>query len=345
MRAVVVNCSYRHYNLGARKLRDWLVGEGWEVEYYNGDPGFFVEGVDLVALSVIFSWDVGVAREIALRVKGEVWCGGPGMSALGKWWERETGRKAVVGLDWRFERQRGEYKMTFASRGCPVGCWFCMVPKLEGKEFTLDWEFEPAVMLCDNNLSALPVEFQEHILKRYAERGMKLYDTNSGFEPRTFTEETYRRWRGKHGWAWRFAFDEYDEWKYVQPMMEILKGEGNSSKRVYVLVGNETMEQCYERACKVVEWGGCPYVQPVMPLNALSRDELMIRHDWTFETLKGFQTYYNGWVWRTVPIDEFEIKGKRPFQHLRHDWWVMGFQGYAETKQVLEGKRCTPKVI
>jgi hypothetical protein len=34
-RAIVINCSHPHYNLGAAKLRDWLLREGWNV---TGDP-------------------------------------------------------------------------------------------------------------------------------------------------------------------------------------------------------------------------------------------------------------------------------------------------------------------
>ena len=44
---------------------------------------------------------------------------------------------------------------TFASRGCPVGCGFCIVPAMEGREFTLIPEFKVRPILCDNNLSAL----------------------------------------------------------------------------------------------------------------------------------------------------------------------------------------------
>jgi hypothetical protein len=63
-----------------------------------------------------------------------------------------------------------------------VGCWFCIVPKIEGSDFTFDWDFQPAPVLCDNNLSALPVEYQEHIIRRYQETGVRLMDAQSGFE-------------------------------------------------------------------------------------------------------------------------------------------------------------------
>jgi hypothetical protein len=313
--AIVVNCSAKHYNLGARKLTDWLGNNGYRVSYYDGDPLLFVYGADLVCLSVVFSWHAPIARKIALRVKhtAEVWCGGPGMFALANWWKQETGLECVRGLDGRFERQRGDYLMTFASRGCPVGCYFCIVPKIEGLSFTLDWEFQPAAVLCDNNLSALPADFQDHIIHRYQAAGVKLKDANSGFEPRTFTEDTYRRWKPILRGPWRFALDEMRELPDVERMMKILKGESARRKQVYVLIGNEPIEACYERAMKVIEWGGEPYCQPLMPLNALDKDQLKVAHDWTWQQLKDFARFYNRHFWRKFPITDYSNrKGEAP---------------------------------
>lgn len=315
-RALVVNCSGDRYNLGAHKLRDWLIEQGYTVVYENGDPGMFALGFDLVALSVIFSWDAPVAREIALRVNAdsEVWCGGPGMFALAGWWRSETGIECVRGIDPRFEKQRGDYRMTFASRGCPVGCYFCIVPKLEGLNFTLDWDFQPAPILCDSNLSALPLEFQRHIIRRYREEGVTLKDANSGFEPRTFDAKTFERWEPVLGSApWRFAFDTTDEERWVKPMMDTLRDVSPYRKRVYCLIGNEPFEECYARAEKIIAWGGEPFVQPMVPLNALSRDNLKIVHDWTFQKLKDFARYYNRWLWRSMLLTEYSNrKNERP---------------------------------
>jgi hypothetical protein len=314
-----VNCSAPHYNLGAQKLRDWLSNHGYQIQYWDGDPGFFASGADLVCLSVIFSWDALTARRIALQVKddSEVWCGGPGMYALEKWWKQETGLNCIRGLDWRFERQRGDYKMTFASRGCPVDCWFCIVPKIEGKSFNLDWDFRPASILCDNNLSALPVEFQKHIIRRYQETDTLLEDANSGFEPRTFDESTYQRWREILRGPWRFALDEVGELDDVERMMAILRDQRPDLKRVYVLIGNEPVAACQERVQKVIEWGGEPHCQPVLPLNALDREQFIVRHDWTVQKLKDFARWANRWIWRSVPLSKYQPRnGDRPFRHI-----------------------------
>jgi hypothetical protein len=317
--ALVVNCSAPHYNLGAAKLADWLATQGYAVTPWAGDPGAFSFGYDLVCLSVIFSWHAPIARDIALRVESEVWCGGPGMTALVHWWKTETGRDCTPGIDARFDHQRGDYPFTFASRGCPVGCWFCVVPKLEGLAFTLDWDFRPASVLCDNNLSALPDAFQDHILARYAASGVKLLDCNSGFEPRTFTADTYQRWRGKFKGAWRFAYDEQRERPEVEAMMRLLAAESARKKQVYVLVGNESIDACHERAQQVIAWGGEPHCQFVLPLNWLGDpDAIRPRHDWTYQLGRDFCRYYNTRGWRSYPISEYKprVNEPEPFKRL-----------------------------
>lgn len=314
-KAIVVNCSKPYYNLGAQKLTDWLRDEGYRVHYSEGDPGLFGLDADLICLSVIFSWHAPVAVEIALRMKdkAEVWCGGPGMFALVNWWKEHTGLECTRGLDPRFEQQRGDYRMTFASRGCPVNCYFCIVPRIEGTQFTLDWEFRPAQILCDNNLSALPAEFQDHIIERYRNTGVALRDANSGFEPRTFTEDTYQRWKPILKGPWRFALDDMVELPDVERVMRILKAVSSRRKQVYVLVGNEPIEACYERAIKVIEWGGEPYCQPLIPLNALSRDHLKVAYDWTWQKLKDFTRYFNRHIWRSIKLAEYSNrKGEQP---------------------------------
>ena len=316
MKALVVNCSPGHYNLGAAKLADWLRSQAWDVEAVEGDPGMFALGYDLVALSVIFSWHALTAREIALRVKDscEVWCGGPGVFALARWFRDETGLDVHRGLDWRFERQRGDYEMTFASRGCPQGCWWCIVPKAEGLAFSLDWDFVPARILCDNNLSQLPVDFQEHIIRRYEESGVPLRDANSGFEPANLDEATFRRWEpllSRTRAPWRFAFDEERERVEVLRVLRMLGDLPPYRKRVYCLVGHEPIEQCYDRAKTIVAEGGEPFVQHIRQLNYLGGPWKM-RHDWTEKMAIDFQRYWNRYVWRSAPIWEYRHRKYEP---------------------------------
>jgi hypothetical protein len=323
MRALVVNCSAPHYSLGAAKLANWLRRDGHDVTEAKGDPGMFALGFDLVALSVIFSWHAPVALAIAQRVKAasDVWCGGPGIARLSGWWKRETGLEAVVGLDQRFEREAGAYPMTFASRGCPVGCWFCIVPKIEGSQFTLYHDFTPAPILCDNNLSALPVDFQEHIIRRYQAAGQRLVDAESGFEPATFDAGTFDRWRAILRGPWRFAYDEMAERDQVRRTFEILAPVRSRMKQVYVLAGNEPIEQCYQRAMEVIEWGGEPHVQYLRPLDWLG-DRATLRHrfDWSDQAGRDFCRFFNRRIYKSAPIREYlpRLNEPPPFASVAH---------------------------
>lgn len=212
---------------------------------------------------------------------------------------------AEIGGDYPDAVARHNPMATFASRGCPVGCWFCIVPKMEGRAFTLLPDFEPRPVLCDNNLSALPADYQDHIVARYLDADMPLLDANSGFEPRTFTEDVYRRWKPINRGPWRFAYDDQAERSYVQSVMQMLAGEAPRRKQVYTLIGNEPRAACLDRIREVIAWGGEPYAQPYMKLNALDRKP-HVRFDWTASELRRVQRWVNGRFWKYTDLDSYD---------------------------------------
>lgn len=313
MKVLVVNCSEKYYNLGARKIADWLREQGHDVETSNGMKKVSC-AYDLVCLSVVFTWHAPLAAKVANMVKAnsEVWCGGPGMTHLADYWKEQTGLACTIGLDHRFELQRGNYQWGFAARGCPgMGteekpkpCWFCDVWKIEGTKYTYDWGFQPTPFLCDNNLSAQPDLYQWYTIEKYKRTGIKLTDANSGFEPATFTEDTYFNWKQILRGPWRFALDTTKELPDVKRMMGILKDEPARRKRVYVLVGNEPIQQCYERARYIILNGGEPHCQAVMAHDTLTKTPI-IWHDWTERKLQDFCRFFNRWLWRSVSLAEY----------------------------------------
>lgn len=193
---------------------------------------------------------------------------------------------------------------TTASRGCPVGCYFCIVPAMEGKTFTLISDFPVRPILCDNNLSALPADYQRHIIGRYKAVGMMIEDANSGFEPRTFTDEVYARWQEVNRGPWRFAFDDMAERSYVERVMVMLKAEPPKRKRVYTMIGNEPVAACLERIEQVIAWGGEPHAQPYMKLVTL-RKRPHVQHDWSHQLLIDMARWCNGHAWRQCKFGEF----------------------------------------
>lgn len=261
---------------------------------------------DTVFLSVAFTWrlDEAAARAAFYRALGKrVQAGGPALF-LPKM-RHELHDIAEVGSHLPDAIARHNPQATIASRGCPVGCWFCIVPAMEGREFTLLPDFPVRPILCDNNLSALPEDYQRHIIGRYKAEGTPLLDANSGFEPRTFDDECYSRWRAINRGPWRFAYDDEAEGADVERVMRMLRAEPAKRKRVYVLIGNEPFESCMARIQRVIDWGGEPHVQPLMKLNALTR-EPWVRFDWTAQKLRDVARWANGWVWKRAPFSEYD---------------------------------------
>lgn len=253
---------------------------------------------DTVFLSVAFTWklDDAYQRAVFWRSQGlRVRAGGPGLFTRKHYLAdvAELGGtlpsgEAVV---------RHNPMATIASRGCSVGCWFCIVPKMEGRTYTELPDFPVRPVLCDNNLSDLAREYQEHIVGRYLATGVPLLDANSGFEPRTFDEEVFRRWSPILKGPWRFGFDEATEGADVERAFRLLKDVSPRRKQVYTMIGHEPFDVCMERIRRVIAWGGEPYAQPFMKLNALEKRPA-IRHDWTPRLLSDVARWVNRRGWR-----------------------------------------------
>lgn len=270
---------------------------GGFAEWTDGDTAY---------LSVAFTWllDKAYSRAIWYRALGyKVRAGGPALFLVKM--QHELAEVADVGGDIPDAIARHNPQATMASRGCPVGCWFCIVPAMEGKEFTLIPDFPVRPILCDNNLSALPTDYQRHIIARYQAEGVPLLDANSGFEPATFGRDTYLRWKQILRGPWRFAYDESKEGEDVQRVMSILADEPVKRKRVYVLIGNEPFDECMARIERVIAWGGEPHVQPVMKLNALERRP-WVRFDWTEQRLRDVARWANAWVWKKATFADYD---------------------------------------
>src|SRR5262245_55151640 len=270
----------------------------------------WIEG-DVAHLSVAFTWKLDEARARAqwYRALGyRVRAGGPATFVR----KAYLADVAEVGGEFPDAVRFHHPLATIASRGCPVGCWFCIVPKMEGRDFTLLPEFPVRPILCDNNLSALPADYQEHIVARYRAEGVPLLDANSGFEPRTFDDEVYARWAPINRGPWRFAYDDMPEREYVRRVMSMLRELPPKRKRVYVLIGNEPFAACLERIREVIAWGGEPHVQPLMKLNALDRVP-WVRFDWTHRTLIDVARWANRRLWRYMPFEGYRgaIKSAR----------------------------------
>lgn len=278
------------------------------------DKGQWIKGVAhwregaTAFISVAFTWRLPEARKIAeyYRALGcTVRAGGPGVFTQRKY----LADVAEIGGEIPDTITRHNPMATRASRGCPVGCWFCIVPKMDGKTFTLLDNFPVRPILCDDNLSALPAEFQDHIVARYQTEGVPLLDANSGFEPATFDEEVFHRWAPILKGPWRFGFDEATEGEAVARAFRILRDVSPRRKQVYTMIGHEPFDVCMDRIYRVIAAGGEPYAQPFMKLNALVK-EPAIRHDWTALRLRQVQRWTNRHLWRKTKFEDYDASAK-----------------------------------
>lgn len=272
---------------------------------------------EVAYLSVAFTWKLPEAyqRAVWYRALGyRVLAGGPGVFTR----RHYLADVAEIGGSIPDAVARHNPQATIASRGCPVGCWFCVVPKMEGREFTLLPDFPVRPVLCDNNLSALPTEFQDHIVSRYRDAGVPLLDANSGFEPMTFDEEVYRRWKPINKGPWRFAYDEQRERAEVERVMQMLKREPAKKKRVYVLIGNEPVASCLDRLNEVIAWGGEPHAQPYIKLNSLEKRP-QIRFDWNEQLLRDMARWANRRYWRCTKFSGYRRSAHTAREADRYD--------------------------
>lgn len=275
---------------------------------WSGGLAEWVDG-DTTCISVAFTWKLeeALSRAVFAKAQGlKVKVGGPAVFLTSM--QKVFNDIAEVGGDYMDAVYQHNSSATFASRGCPVGCWFCIVPKMEGREFTLIPDFPVRPVLCDNNLSGLPADYQDYIIARYREAGVKMTDANSGFEPLTFTTEVYERWKplvNEGGGPWRFAYDEMKERDRALHCMRMLKDEPQKRKRVYVLIGNEPFEDCMRRITETISEGCEPHVQPFIKLNSYHR-EPHAQFDWTVQKLKDVARWANGFAWKRAPFSEYD---------------------------------------
>lgn len=280
-------------------MSEWI---GGLAEWDEGDTTY---------LSIAFTWllDKAANRAMIARALGKrVIAGGPALFL--KSMRHEIEDFAEIAKDYPDAVARHNPAATFASRGCPVGCGFCIVPAMEGRDFTLIPDFPVRPILCDNNLSALPADYQDYIIRRYQDADVPLLDANSGFEPITFTPDVYARWKGLVNAGrgpWRFAYDETKERTQVLAVMRMLADEPQRRKRVYVLVGNEPFNDCMRRIQEVIDHGCEPHVQAVMKLAALEKHP-WVRFDWTDRKLRDVMRWANArpMLWKRIPFSDYD---------------------------------------
>ena len=251
----------------------------------------------------LFIPDSGIELEI----------GGPAATAMPEYIEENTGVKPHIGLDERFEHVQGQYQATFSSRGCPRGCKFCLVPKLEGRkmieydDFTIPVGANPYV--SDNNILATSPRHQELVVEKL--RHVRNLDFNSGFDDRIFSHDPERYWKLYKETkleAWRFAYDVPEQKEEVTACAKFLRGKGVDYRHIIVfcLVGfpGTTFREALGKLDYLKKIETSPYPMRYRPLDTIDRNTLP--PGWQPGQMERLFAYYgNPFVWRSCEWKDF----------------------------------------
>lgn len=313
---LLINCSRPNYNLAIEKMKVFYGDRAVEgVTVFD----LFVPEYDAVCFSVIFSWDVPNAisqAKYAISNGKQVMIGGGGTMVNRNYIERETGVKPIYKVVPELENVDAQFKMVYFTRGCVEKCHFCIVPKIEGQNIILNRKSRPAKVLMDNNLSELPVEYQEYIVEQYLGSGVTSVDANSGFEPKGINEYVVNLFDQLPLRWWRIGFDEIGEEKQFVESVKIIQAISKKKIRAYTMIGHEPVEQCRYRCEKVIELGCEPVPQAYIKLGALNKIP-DVQHDWDLLKLKDFQRFfYQPALWRKLKLENYapRVDGKRSFK-------------------------------
>lgn len=157
-----------------------------------------------------------------------------------------------------------DYSLGFTTRGCVRNCYFCIVPRKEGKitrwQHPCEWVIHDKAKLLDNNWYADPEWFFE-TSQWFIDHEIKI-DVNQGMDIRLITPEIAQQLEKLRWFApIHFAFDDDKETKAVLDGIEILKDAGmgstlRSSGFFYVYCHNDQHYDSAVNRCRILKKEG-----------------------------------------------------------------------------------------
>lgn len=229
---------------------------------FVGAPPLIRPEADEVHVSVTFTWDKPVAESLAEHWRAfypVVRIGGPAYDdPAGEF----TGRYTRPGV-------------TFTSRGCPNDCWFCFVPKREGKLRELT-NIVPGNIVQDNNLTACSSVHLDRVFAMLAtQHGVEFA---GGLEAARVTPRFIDRLRDVSLRQLFLAYDSGDRWPIVRRAFDRLTTAGLRRRqlRCFVLSGfdGDSVDAAEARCEQVWDTGGLPFVQLYVGVDGVRRQEV-----------------------------------------------------------------------
>jgi len=309
MKILVVNIDSTIKNLALQKIVMYHKGKGHRVRQINDDLPYSLlkESYDKVYVSCIFSWN----KERCKKWEDIADIGGSGYSLTKE-------------LPPEIDAMKPKINMGFATRGCIRQCYFCIVPKKEGKirkaEDVYDiWDGKAKdIIFLDNNILALPAVFFK-ICKQLKKEGLGV-DFNQGLDHRLLTDKICKqlfslRYGGHSGGKIRFAFDDVSYERTVLKALNMLKNHGMKdwNTRWYVYVGvKDTIDTVLQRVNIIRDWKQAAFVMR-------DRDPI-VRNNKDFDKIYSWST--NIWAYASTTFPEFNQDYAKNTLKSRQDYFL-----------------------
>lgn len=162
-----------------------------------------------------------------------------------------------------------DYDVGFTSRGCDRGCYFCVVPKKEGKFHIVQHPSEfhdpshKSIMLLDNNI-LLDKDWFFEVTDWIMANDMKV-DFNQGLDLRLMDKDIAKRIADlKPMKYWHFAFDSMNYRDSVIDGIKMLRDAGvniRNKTNIYVYLHDDSQYEDALERCKILrELDALPYI-------------------------------------------------------------------------------------
>jgi pyruvate-formate lyase-activating enzyme len=300
--------------LGLLKLSAYHKGKGDTTELVRGCKEV-ERKPDRVYVTSLFTWAWKPVWDAVRYYKrrfptAEIWLGGLYASLLPEHATRSGADRVYVGLFKEAENLLPDYSLVpewdgsiiFSSRGCNRNCFFCAVPRLEGKLNSVKHSIKhliypghTRVIFWDNNILQSPA--WKSIFDELEELDLKV-DFNQGLDARLITEEVAERLADLKldggGIKVRLAYDLRPNGPFVRRAIELLNKAGirGRSILVYALFNHlDSPQDFFERVRDILNWGAVCYPMRYEPINGphALRKNTYISPNWTREEVEQVQ--------------------------------------------------------
>lgn len=300
-------------NLALMKLAHWHRQMGDSVHFTRSPaPELFEPAYDIVYGSAIFAFSCGRVARFLKEFPGAI-VGGTGTVATHTV-EDVIGVARYEEYDYSIYPSFGA-SIGFTQRGCRLACKFCVVPKKEGKAYSLNsiadiWRGDghPRTLhLLDNDFFGQPEDQWRARIDEIRVGGFRVC-LNQGINVRHLTPEAAKALASieyrDDGFQLRRLYTAWDNLKDEAIFfrgVDMLESEGIPPKHlmVYMLVGfdkRETWDRIWHRFDKMVKRGVLPFP---MVYDCRTADPERYRQ------LKRFQRWVVTGLYRAVPFSEY----------------------------------------